>query len=206
MDTAPTRIAFAPRGRLSGLLWLVAAALLFAPSSVWANPDIWVKWKLIYVIENEKAVGLSLEWRFDQYFSSRIIGENDDDGDGALSDTEVERLRKQVFEPLAEHHYFLHLLADEERQGFQIRDYRAAVEDGTLVYRFKVTFDQAIDYRRDAMVVSQHDDRVVVDFDFAQSPFLLVEGQLDPGCKFRIGRGRDSLSGHDKTITLLCEG
>ena len=206
MDKAPTKAAFSPRGRLSALSWLAAAVILLAPSPVWANPDIWVKWKVTYLIESESVVGLALEWRFDQYFSSRIIGENDGDGDGALSETEVERLRTQVFEPLAEHDYFLHLLADEKRRSFQIRDYRAAVEDDTLVYRFTAAFDRAIDYRREAMIVSQHDDRVVVDFDFAEAPFLQVEGPFDPGCKFRISSGRDSLSGHDKTITLLCEG
>lgn len=206
MTEALARLAPAPMTMLSRLPWLIAAALLLAPQAALANPDIWVKWKVTYQIEGESLVGLDLEWRFDQYFSSRVIQENDGDGDGALSEAESEQLRQTVFEPLAEQRYFLTLLADDESRDFQIRDYRAAVEDEILVYRFRAALDQAIDYRREPLVVSQHDERVVVDFDFVEPPFLLVEGPLDPGCKFRIGRGQDSLSGHDKTIALICEG
>ena len=56
------------------------------------------------------------------------------------------------------------------------------------------------------MIVSLFDEETVVDFRFAKSDFLLLEGALAPGCRFRVARGKGAQSGHPQTVTLHCGG
>ncbi|WP_299625074.1 DUF1007 family protein [Pelagibius sp.] len=180
-------------------------ALAFAAPAAQANPDIWVKSKIIYRLQNESVVGLALEWQFDRYFSSRTIDTVDADGDGVFSESEAARLRQEIFDPLSESHYHLHVLSDGAPRDFSVATFEPGIENERLLFRFAVEFGPPVPYTREALVVSQFDERIVFDFAFMEQGFLLVEGPLAAGCKFRIGRGKGPLKGHDKTIALICE-
>ena len=191
--------------RGAGPAVLLGLALAFAAPAAQANPDIWVKSKIVYRLQNEAVVGLALEWRFDRYFSSRTIGTIDVDGDGAFSESEAARLRQEIFDPLSEDRYHLHVLSDGAPRDFTVAAFEPGIDGEHLVYRFAVRLGSPVPYTREALVVSQHDGETVFDFSFMEQNFLLVEGPLAAGCKFRIGRGKGPLKGHDKTIALVCE-
>ena len=46
------------------------------------------------------------------------------------------------------------------------------------------------------------DPENTVDFRFAESDFLLADGEVKAGCRFRIARGRDEQSGHPRPDTV----
>ena len=188
---------------LKGGLTVLLGLVLVSPTA-FANPDIWVQSKVTYRLEKESVVGLALEWRFDQYFSSRTIETIDEDGDGAFSESEAARMRQEIFDPLSENDYHLHVLSDGAPRDFSVVAFEPAIDNDRLLYRFAVELGSPVSYRREALVVSQYDERVVFDFSFVERDFLLIDGPLAAGCKFRIGRGRGALSGHDKTIALVC--
>ena len=56
------------------------------------------------------------------------------------------------------------------------------------------------------VIVSLFDPDNVVDFQFAKSNFLLVDGEVKEGCKFRVARGKGEQSGHPRPVTLTCGG
>lgn len=184
---------------LAGFAWLLAAG------AAHANPDIWVKSAITYHVEDESVVGLTLEWRFDQYFSNRTIRDFDRSGDGAFDESESATLRQKAFDPLSQDRFHLHVLANGEPKAFDVVDFAPRVEaEEVLVYRFTARFDRPVPYRDVPLIVSQHDDAVIFDFSFSDGEFLLVQGPFDAACKFRIGRGSGRLSGHKQTVALVC--
>ena len=188
---------------------LLAVALLFALGApgAGANPDVWVKTGMTYRFEDGKITGITFAWRFDEYFSSRTIGTYDVDHSGVLEAKEVERLRGEAFDPLEKFGFYVHIwVAGEKRENLKIEDFAATIDGKLLVYRFTVALTPPADPGAGDIVASLYDKSIYVDFRFFAKKFLLVEGAMKPGCKFRIARGRGAQSGHRQPVTLNCGG
>ena len=84
--------------------------------------------------------------------------------------------------------------------------FAARFEQAQLVYEFSVGVIPPLDPKVEPVSVSLFDREKFVDFRFSYSPFLLVSGEMTPGCKFRIARGKGAQSGHPQPVTLACEG
>jgi len=192
-------------------LFLVAplfAALLAAMGApeVHANPDVWVRAGATYHFEDSKVSAITFEWRFDAYFSSRTIQTYDRDKSGVFEATEIDRLRGEAFEPLEKFDYYVHIWdGTKKRDHPQIEAFDAAIDDRKLVYRFTVRLTPPADPAVQKIIASLYDPNIVVDFRLFEKNFLLVDGAMDPDCKFRIARGKGAQSGHTQPITLRCE-
>lgn len=189
------------------LLFAVTILVVLEFSAAFANPDVWVQTGMIFRFEDGKVTGVSYDWAFDEFFSSRTIASFDADGDGELEPAETVRLRREAFDPLAEFSYFVHVWeGDQKRNELEIESFAADVDEGLLVYRFTVALTPPVDPVADEIIASLHDESIFVDFRFREKEFLLVEGAMDPGCRFRIARGRGAQSGHRQTVSLYCGG
>ena len=170
-----------------------------------ANPDVWVKAGIAYRVEDNKVTGLSFTWQFDEYFSSRAIRSFDSDQSGVLEPKEITQLRAEIFDPLAQFDYYVHIWVTGEKRGnLIIEDFGAAIDGAYLVYRFTVVLAPPANPKVGAVITSLYDKNTVVDFRFFKDDFLLVEGAIDARCKFRIARGKGAQSGHPQPITLEC--
>lgn len=185
---------------------VLATSLLFlAIVSAKANPDVWVKADIIYQFEDGKLTGFKFNWRFDEYFSSRSIQTYDADQSGKLEPAEVDHLRAEAFDPLAQFDYYVHLwVGREKREELIIEDFAASIDSPNLVYQFSVALTPPIDPKTDTIIISLHDANSVVDFRFFKENYLLIEGTLNPACRFRLGRGKGAQSGHPQPVTLIC--
>ena len=184
---------------------LGTAVLLLGITNADANPDVWVKTGLTYQFDNGKLSGLQFTWQFDEYYSSRSIQTYDTNQNKILESDEVSRLRAEAFDPLARFGYYIHLwVGGEKHKQLTIKDFAATIDGTQLVYRFTAALIPPADPNTDAIVTSLYDDKIVVDFRFFKENFLLVEGDIDPGCKFRIARGKGAQSGHPQVVTLKC--
>ena len=184
---------------------LATSLLLLDIASTNANPDVWVKAGITYRFEGGKLTGFRFDWRFDEYFSSRSIQTYDADQSGVLEPAEVERLRVEAFDPLAQFDYYTHIwVAGKKREGLTIEDFAATIDGTHLVYRFTAALTLPLDPKTGAIVISLYDQNIVVDFRFFEENFLLVEGAMDSDCKFRIARGKGAQSGHPQPVTLKC--
>ena len=120
---------------------------------------------------------------------------------------EVRQLRAETFDPLSPADYFVHIWSGEEKQdGFDVDRLAVRIEQAQLVYEFSVGLESPLDPKAKPVTVSLFDRENFVDFSFSDFPFLLVSGEMTPGCKFRIARGTGAQSGHPQPITLACEG
>ena len=162
---------------------------------------------MAFEIDEHRVKGLTFVWRFDDYYSSNTIRSYDRDRDGAFTPAETRALRAGTFDPLGRSDYHVHVWAGGgRREGHAIDRFTARVEGGRLVIEFSVPVTPPADPGEDPVIVSLFDRRNVVDFSFRPSGFLGVAGELKPGCKFRVGRGKGEQSGHPRPITLRCGG
>ena len=183
--------------------------MLFALGApgVQANPDVWVKAGMTYRFEDGKISGITFDWRFDEYFSSRAIETYDGDRSRVLEATEVGRLRGEAFDPLGKSGYHVHVWeAGKKRENLGIEDFTASIDGNLLVYRFTVGLTPPADPGAGDIVVSLYDKEIHIDFRFIEKNFILVQGAMTPGCKFRVARGKGAQADHRQPVTLKCGG
>ena len=186
---------------------LVALTVSLAATEARANPDVWVETTLTVAFDDQRVSGLEFSWTFDDFYSAHTIQTYDLDGDGTLNPLEVRNLRAETFDPLSPANYFVHIWAGEEQQQVHnVKRFTARIEQVQLVYEFSVDVTPPLDPKVKPVIVSLFDRENFVDFSFSDSPFLLVSGEMTPGCKFRIARGKGAQSGHPQPVTLACEG
>ncbi len=183
----------------------VIALALFIPAPVEANPDVWVKSAVTYHFSDNRVTGLTYRWRFDNYFSSRNIETYDLDKSGQFESDEMERLRRETFDPLVKHGYHAHVWQDDSRYAdLEATDFNAGIEDERLVFGFHLRLEPSADPFAGPVISSLFDAETVVDFRFVKKKFLLVEGTMPSGCKFRVARGKGAQDAHPQPVTLTC--
>ena len=190
-------------------LWaaVVALTVALAATEARANPDVWVETTITVAFNERRVGGLDFSWTFDDFYSAHTIQTYDLDEDGTLNSLEVRNLRAETFDPLSPADYFVHIWSGEEKQyGFDVDRFGARIEQGQLVYEFSVDLTPPLDPQAEPVTFSLFDRDIFVDFSFSESPFLLVSGEMTPGCKFRVARGTGAQSGHPQPVTLACEG
>ena len=183
------------------------AALSLTATPALANPHVWVETRITFELEDHRVEGLRFEWRFDDFYSSHAIRTHDLDGDGALGPEEIRALRTEEFDPLARFGHYVHVwVGDARREGHEVDRFSARIEDKRLVYEFSMPVTPPADPGEGPVVVSVFDRANEVDFRFADTEFLLADGEVKPGCRFRVARGRGEQSGHPRPVTLECGG
>lgn len=186
---------------------IVALSVTMAAAEARANPDVWVEATVTVAFDNQRVSGLGFSWAFDDFYSARTIQTYDLDGDGALNSLEVRNLRAETFDPLSPSDYFVHVWSGEEkREGHGVDRFAARIEETHLVYEFALALSPPLDPKKEPVTVSLFDPEIFVDFNFADSAFLLVSGEMTPECAFSIARGKGAQSGHPQPVTLACEG
>ena len=185
----------------------VVGVLSLTATQALANPHVWVETRITFELDDHRVEGLRFEWRFDDFYSSHAIRTHDLDGDGTLGTKEVRALRTEEFDPLARFDHYVHVwVGDASRDGHEVDRFSARVEDKRLVYEFSVPVTPPADPGEGPVVVSVFDRENEVDFRFADTEFLLADGEVKSGCRFRVARGRGEQSGHPRAVTLECGG
>ena len=125
----------------------VAILLALGVPAAHGNPDVWVKAGATYSFEDRHVTGLSFEWEFDEYFSSRTLRTYDANQSGTLEPEEVEQLREEVFDPLRKFDYYVHIWGRRRRSAKprSIDEFSASIKDRKLVYRFTVALTPPAD-------------------------------------------------------------
>ena len=183
----------------------LAGILLALAGPADANPDVWVKVSLTYHIADDRVTGLSYRWRFDEYFSSRNIEIYDVNDNGHFDDNEIDQLRRESFDPLAQNGYHVHVWHGEAAySGLDAGKFTASTDNTALVYEFHLALQPAAELSAGPVSASLLDRENVIDCRFVKQNFLLVDGNMPAGCKFQLRRGKGSRAGHPQVVTLEC--
>ena len=186
---------------------ILALSVTMAAAEARANPDVWVETTITVAFDEQQVSGLGFSWAFDDFYSARTIQTYDLDGDGTLNSLEVRNLRAETFDPLSPVDYFIHVWSGEEkRERHNVDRFATRLEENHLVYEFSLAINPPLNPKHKSVAISLFDPEIFVDFNFVDSAYLLVSGEMTPGCAFSIARGRGAQSGHPQPVTLTCEG
>ena len=142
--------------------WLLSAALLPRPAQ--AHAHVWVEATLAFVFEEQQLVALDVTWLFDDLYSLLVREDFDLDGDGSLSQQELDALVGISAANLVEFSFFTHIKIDgEKRPVWAVKEFYADVVGELVRYRFRVPLNDPIDPWTQRVSVGLFDDTYYVD-------------------------------------------
>lgn len=185
---------------------LAAAALAAAPAA--AHPHVWIDVSLAAEIDAGSLRAVEVTWRFDEFFSEVVLMDFDLDGDGAFDEAETEQLVAQAFAGIEELAYFAHLRHGAAGAAWgEAADFRAAVEDGRLTYRFVVMPTEPLDLAAAPAAISLYDESFYIAVDLAPGAEIALS---DPACRAETGEeALDALAAFGvkpTVIRIACDG
>ena len=195
--------------------WFTAAlAALFAalaPSVPSAHPHVWIQAETALVFEGDRIVAVTVDWKFDGFFSLILFEDFDTDRDGAFFVVEGAAMRAGAFTGLGEVGYFTYLKASGETRAWGTPfDFAVGVHEGGEVvsYGFTLPLAEPVDYADGAVSLSLYDPDFYVAVDPAPQGGLGVVGRPAGDCRFEVAEDTSvSLyfdSFHPEKATLEC--
>ncbi|MCB1385193.1 MAG: DUF1007 family protein [Nitratireductor sp.] len=125
--------------RKLGLAWsgavFAACILPLAPPAAFAHPHVWIEANL-EIVRNEagEATQIRHVWRFDELFSSSLILDFDENGNGELDRAELDTIGKETRQSLGEYNFYTEVRNGEAVVDFYEPDpYLVDWENGRLI-------------------------------------------------------------------------
>lgn len=169
------------------LLCLLPLVLAAAPAG--AHPHVWIDASLQPQFQDGRITAFDITWRFDEFYSELVQQDFDTDGDGSLSQTELDALVGISATNLIDFSFFTHLkVGGEERKVLAVTEFYAEVEDGLVVYRFRVPLADTPDPRQTPVAIGLFDDSYYVEITLPKSDIHLDAAS---GCQARPAEDKD---------------
>ena len=152
------------------------ALLLILPLPAAAHPHVWIDATLAFVSEGGKITALDITWVFDDLYSQLVLEDFDQDGDGTMSQKELDALVGISAANLMSYTFFTHVkIAGEKHYVSRVKEFYAEVtEDQLILYRFRVPLPAPTDPKD--LAVGLFDDSYYVDVALAESDISVPEG------------------------------
>jgi ABC-type uncharacterized transport system substrate-binding protein len=161
--------------------------LSWRPAPVAAHPHVWIDAVVTFVFEDRQLVGLRHRWKFDEFFGSFVIQENDVDGDGAFDAAEISAIRENAFSNLREYDYLTHLRVNGDKLPLdEVSRFTARIEDGVLVYEFTMELPEPVDPGGNALAASVYDVEYYIEVLLDRYDPVRFEGIPSGGCTYDI--------------------
>ena len=158
---------------------VLAAVLALAPGRSEAHPHVFVEANLEVLRDEAGAITqLRHVWRFDELFSSTVLIDFDDNGNGALDTNELDEVSSVVTETIGENGFFTKSRRDGSDVPFQGPE-RILVDyvDGQVLMFFALTFDNPIDMSTQALEISVSDPTFYVAMDLVDETAIQITGK-----------------------------
>jgi ABC-type uncharacterized transport system substrate-binding protein len=196
------------------LAWVAPALFIAAsalPGPVAAHPHIWITNTTTFLFDGAHVVGVRQSWTFDPFFSSFLIEEFDESGDGRFSEAEQEILHDHAFVATAEYGYFTHLhLGDGRPFVTEVTDFTAEIEGDTVRYAFTVPLAEPVDPVTTPVRAAVYDETFYVDLQFDPDDPVRLEGLTGLDCRFELGQDMANPiyfnMVYPPLVTLVCSG
>lgn len=156
----------------------LSVGLATRPAEV--HPHVWVDATLNLEMTDGKVTALAIVWQFDEFYSELVRSDFDQDGDGALSQVELDALVGVSAASLSEHSFFTHLRIGDERPTVAVvRDFYIDDDGERVAYRFRVPLRQPVDVSKTPFAVGLFDEGYYVDIALQDSNISVQ----DPACR-----------------------
>lgn len=123
------------------LVWVILGVLLgmslFPRPAADAHPHIFIVQRLNLAFDDKGLAGIGVNWLMDEMFTSMILEDHDRNGNGQIDPPEVQTIKAQAFDYIAESNYFVFVTIEGKPFAVKfIKDFKASLSDGKMVYEF----------------------------------------------------------------------
>lgn len=138
--------------------------------------------------------GFKIEWQFDYFFSSSIIGECDWDMNGKFNAEELDYLEYFAFNNLENYHYFTTIIHNgKTTYPKKYKSFKAWCKDDLLCYSFIIPYKAAFSDLKE-LSIGLYDDTFYCDVAFfpERSFYWIQEKQV--GFEAKIGKAKKTIT------------
>ena len=126
-------------------LILTVLLSLIPLTNISAHPHMWIRGTVTPVLSEHGLSAVDVTWKFDEYSNSRFIEDYDTDSNRQISQSESEAIRTESLSLLFQSEYYLVVDIDGIRgTPMEAVNFGAAIEDGQLIYTFRVPLEITI--------------------------------------------------------------
>jgi ABC-type uncharacterized transport system substrate-binding protein len=162
----------------------VAVLACCAAQAAGAHPHVWIRHSEALDMRGSAIVAIDETWVFSRGFPVAITGLSELPANGPLNAAQTQLFWEQAFSSLKDADYFTHLFVDGAPVHFgTASNFRVAIEDGHVVYRFSVAPAQAVDAKRADVQIGVWDDTFFVDYEPAGARHATLGSAASPSCK-----------------------
>jgi ABC-type uncharacterized transport system substrate-binding protein len=146
------------KSRVIALPALAAFLLLVFPQLSLSHPHVFIQNTLAIIFDHQGLAGIRVKWVFDEFFSSMIVGDYDQNHNNKLENSEVKTIKMEAFANLANYEYFTFIRIQGKRFKVEyVRDFSAALAGGKLVYEFLIPCHVKSSPTFKELIISQYD-------------------------------------------------
>jgi len=144
--------------RVIALPALAVFLLLVFPRLSLSHPHVFIQNTLAIVFDHQGLAGIRVKWVFDEFFSSMIVGDYDQNHNNKLENTEVKTIKREAFTNLANYEYFTFIrIQGKPFKVEYVRDFSAALAGGKLFYKFLIPCHVKASTTFKEFIISQYD-------------------------------------------------
>jgi len=157
------------------------------PTSVFSHPHVFVTNSLKFIFDDQGLSGIQIKWEFDDFFSSMLATDYDQNEDGKLDKEEVKTLKSDAFSNLAKFDYFTYIKINGKPFKVKfIKDFSAKLVKGKLYYSFIVPCHVKANLAEKQITVSQYDSSFYTCVDFAKENPVTLENSTKYKVNFHL--------------------
>ena len=161
--------------------------IIMGPESALAHPHVFADTSLNIVFDQKGLSGIGVKWVFDEFFSSMILEEFDKDHNNRINPNENKGLEQGAFQNLKKYNYFNWIAIDGRKFVIKwVKDFRAQVKKGRLVYYFFVPCHLKASQNRKTVVISPSDPTYYTALEFAVLNPVTIKGGNNFSVKYKI--------------------
>ncbi|WP_366656551.1 DUF1007 family protein [Fodinicurvata sp. EGI_FJ10296] len=180
----PTTVVRSFSGPLAAVLAMAFACWGTTPAK--AHPHVWIDGDATFVFVEGSLEAIDIVWEVDEMISLLLIEDFDVDRTGTFSAEQVAALWDGSFSGLAEFNYFVNLRIDGEAYGIpDIERFDADIDDGHVVYSFRIPMSAPVDPREVPVLVGFYDETFFVEVTVPEDRIEFA-GTGIPACELRF--------------------
>ena len=151
---------------------------LLVCGAIYAHPHVFMDTRVRIHFGEVGLIGFTVEWGFDDMFSSTIIADYDRNRNGIFEKDENNAVREGAFANLRHYNYFILLAAgrNEELEIETVLDFRAAIARGKVQYTFFVPFEIEAEAQEKEIKIGVFDDTYFCDVVYADDSPVTLNG------------------------------
>ena len=177
------------KSRVIALPALAAFLLLVFPQLSLSHPHVFIQNTLAIIFDHQGLAGIRVKWVFDEFFSSMIVGDYDQNHNNKLENSEVKTIKMEAFANLANYEYFTFIrIQGKPFKVEYVRDFSAALAGGKLVYEFLIPCHVKSSSTFKELIISQYDPTYYSRVAFAKDQPVEVISEPGFQISYRIAK------------------